>query len=101
MTGRSIELSFLSFAVLISLTKWGCRKSEMVWGKDLPVIGSQSSLRTADLNGDGVLDIVMGAGAHPFAISVELPIFRPIIFLLASNDFLTISAVRMGGIFQV
>lgn len=41
-------------------------RSELVWSKDLPVIGSQSSPRTTDLNGDGVLDIVMGAGKNEF-----------------------------------
>jgi outer membrane protein assembly factor BamB len=37
-------------------------KSVLVWRNDLPVIGSQSSPRMADLNLDGTLDIVMGAG---------------------------------------
>lgn len=32
------------------------------WTKDLPGIGTFSSARTADLNGDGVDDIVLGAG---------------------------------------
>jgi outer membrane protein assembly factor BamB len=40
------------------------KKSELVWDKSFPVIGSQSSPRAADLNGDGVLDIVMGAGKN-------------------------------------
>lgn len=41
-------------------------KSELVWTKDIPVIGSQSSPRTTDLNKDGVLDIVIGAGKNEF-----------------------------------
>ncbi len=41
-------------------------RSEVVWSKNFPVIGSQSSPRTTDLNGDGVLDIVMGAGKNEF-----------------------------------
>ena len=41
-------------------------KSELVWNKNFPVIGSQSSPRTTDLNNDGVLDIVMGAGKNEF-----------------------------------
>lgn len=41
-------------------------RSELVWTKNLPVIGSQSSPRTADLNNDGILDIVMGAGKNEF-----------------------------------
>ncbi len=41
-------------------------KSVLVWNKDLPLIGSLSSPRTADLNNDGVLDIVMGAGKNEY-----------------------------------
>ena len=41
-------------------------KSQLIWNKDFPVIGSQSSPRTADLNGDGTLDIVIGAGKNEF-----------------------------------
>lgn len=41
-------------------------QSQLVWTKDLPVIGSQSSPRMADLNNDGILDIVMGAGKNEF-----------------------------------
>ena len=41
-------------------------KSKVVWFKDLPVIGSLSSPRTADLNNDGILDIVMGAGKDEY-----------------------------------
>src|SRR5215217_5284903 len=41
-------------------------KSELVWNKNFPVIGSQSSPRTTDLNNDGVLDIVMGAWKNEF-----------------------------------
>jgi len=43
----------------------------LVWDKDFPVIGSQSSPRAADLNGDGVLDIVMGAGQNEFQFSKQ------------------------------
>jgi outer membrane protein assembly factor BamB len=41
-------------------------QSQVIWIKNLPVIGSQSSPRTADLNKDGILDIVMGAGKNEF-----------------------------------
>lgn len=42
------------------------KQSQLVWTKDISVIGSQSSPRTADLNNDGVLDIVIGAGKNEF-----------------------------------
>jgi hypothetical protein len=42
------------------------KQSKVVWNKDLPVIGSQSSPRTADLNKDGTLDIIIGAGKNEF-----------------------------------
>jgi outer membrane protein assembly factor BamB len=42
------------------------KNAALVWDKNLYTIGSQSSPRAADLNGDGVLDIVMGAGKNEF-----------------------------------
>jgi len=53
--------------ILILFTCFGllsCEKkqTELVWNQSFFRIGSQSSPRTADLNSDGVLDIVMGAG---------------------------------------
>jgi len=45
----------------------GCEQrktSELVWNSELPVLGSQSSPRVADLNQDGTLDIVIGAGKN-------------------------------------
>lgn len=42
------------------------KKSEVLWVKSFPVIGSQSSPRTEDLNRDGTLDIVMGAAKNEF-----------------------------------
>ena len=42
------------------------KRSEVVWNKDISVIGSQSSPRTTDLNKDGTLDIVIGAGKNEF-----------------------------------
>ncbi len=58
-----MALIFAGFLSACSLTS-GKKKSILVWNKDLPVIGSLSSPRTADLNSDGVLDIVMGAGEN-------------------------------------
>ena len=42
------------------------KKSEIIWSKNYPVIGSQSSPRTEDINKDGTLDIIMGAGKNEF-----------------------------------
>src|SRR5205809_906590 len=59
-------------ALIIATFLSGCsltpakKRSEVVWNKDLPVIGSLSSPRTTDLNNDGVLDIVIGAGKNEF-----------------------------------
>ena len=39
---------------------------QLVWDTSFPIIGSLSSPRAADLNGDGVLDIVMGAGKNEY-----------------------------------
>lgn len=43
----------------------------MVWNQSFPVIGSQSSPRASELNGDGVLDIVMGAGKNEYQHSEQ------------------------------
>ena len=57
----------LGYIFLLFLSM-GCesKKTEILWNKSLYVIGSQSSPRTSDLNGDGVLDLVMGAGKNEF-----------------------------------
>ncbi|MEZ4829713.1 MAG: PQQ-binding-like beta-propeller repeat protein [Bacteroidia bacterium] len=46
----------------------GCsqKKNELVFDKSYPGIGSQSSIRTEDINHDGVLDIIMGAGENEY-----------------------------------
>lgn len=59
----NVSLICLSVFTLTSCTR---KESELVWTKNLAVIGSQSSPRAADLNSDGVLDIVMGAGKNEF-----------------------------------
>lgn len=42
------------------------KKTKLAWDANFPGIGSQSSPRTVDLNGDAVLDIVMGAGENEY-----------------------------------
>ena len=52
--------------ILIFYSNCTRRKSELTWEKNIQVIGSQSSLRATDLNQDGVLDLVIGAGKNEF-----------------------------------
>ncbi len=41
-------------------------QAQSPWSKSLPGLGTFSSPRTADLNGDGVQDIILGAGREEF-----------------------------------
>lgn len=63
---HTICLTALSTAGLISCET---KKTELAWVQDFSLIGSQSSPRGADLNGDGVLDVVMGAGKNEYQFS--------------------------------
>ncbi|HKG69948.1 MAG TPA: PQQ-binding-like beta-propeller repeat protein [Segetibacter sp.] len=63
----AVLIAIISTAILSGCSATSNKKqSQLVWTKDLPVIGSQSSPRTADLNNDGILDIVIGAGKNEF-----------------------------------
>lgn len=62
-----LTLIIFSISFLYSCNGVGSKtKSELVWTKDIPVIGSQSSPRTTDLNKDGVMDVIIGAGKNEF-----------------------------------
>src|SRR5215204_5250416 len=63
---KSPCLATLPFAIVVLTVCCARPKNEVVWDQNFPVIGSQSSPRAADLNQDGVLDIVMGAGKNEF-----------------------------------
>jgi outer membrane protein assembly factor BamB len=68
---RFVTRTLIGIVVLFFMGRCGKTKSELVWDKEFPVIGSQSSPRTVDLNGDKVLDIVMGAGKNEFQFSKQ------------------------------
>jgi outer membrane protein assembly factor BamB len=63
----SFVFLLLSTIIFFSCTSTDSKnRSEVVWNKSFPVIGSQSSPRASDLNKDGILDIVIGAGKNEF-----------------------------------
>ena len=71
MVDKLRRLYFFSLSLFLFV---GCaqkKNPELVWDINLFKIGSQSSPRTVDLNGDGVLDIVMGAGANEYQRSTK------------------------------
>ncbi len=49
------------FMIAIGLTSCKKKDTRVVWNQGFPVIGSQSSPRATDLNGDGTDDLVLGA----------------------------------------
>ncbi len=64
----SNRTSFRVF-LLVALCQAACqpKTTELRWTQSFYNMGSQSSPRATDLNGDGVLDIVMGAGKEETA----------------------------------
>lgn len=67
---RNIPTNFCLLLGLVG-SLLGCQSeqggSELIWDQSFYRIGSYSSPRTSDLNQDGVLDIVMGAGTEELA----------------------------------
>ena len=61
--------TFTIVFLLLSCLFFQCsqKKTELLWSKSIYQIGSQSSPRATDLNEDGILDIVMGAGLEEMA----------------------------------
>ncbi len=67
-------MKFIYSIVFLSLLSISCskeRKASHIWQKSIPSIGSQSSPLASDLNSDGILDIVMGAGENEFQKSTQ------------------------------
>ncbi|MEJ1238519.1 PQQ-binding-like beta-propeller repeat protein [Chryseolinea sp. T2] len=64
----AIVLALLSILTTACTSK---KQSKVIWTNGLPTIGSQSSPRAVNLNGDDVLDIVMGAGRNEFQKSEQ------------------------------
>lgn len=62
---RFLKIVFILFSVTV-LHSCKSKKAKLAWRANFPKIGSQSSPRAVDLNSDGVLDIVMGAGENEF-----------------------------------
>lgn len=56
-----VRVLFISFLIYSSLTS-----QNHSWDKQIPGVGTFSSPRCVDLNKDGILDIVMGAGREEF-----------------------------------
>ncbi len=65
------SILFLSCLTLVLLGNCTSKKSELVWDINLYQSGSQSSPRATDLNNDGVLDVVIGAGKNEYQYSKQ------------------------------
>ncbi len=61
------KLVFVGALFLLSLGGCTKKKSELAWNQSFYQVGTQSSPRAADLNGDGTLDFVMGVGTEELA----------------------------------
>ena len=67
-------MKFNFLIVFLSVLSISCgkeRKASTIWEKSIPRIGSQSSPLASDLNSDGILDIVIGAGQDEYQNSTQ------------------------------
>ncbi|MBX2842814.1 MAG: PQQ-binding-like beta-propeller repeat protein [Flammeovirgaceae bacterium] len=60
---KTITLYFV-LSLLFFFQNCTTKKTELVWDQSFYKIGSQSSIRTSDLNKDGTLDLIIGAGKN-------------------------------------
>lgn len=63
---HSLNLFIFSMALVLCVQCKQKKQSELIWETSFQQIGSQSSPRSIDLNQDGILDFVMGAGKNEF-----------------------------------
>ena len=57
MTRTNATLIFSALLVWLTLSHCRQKRTEVTWSKSLPGLGSQSSPRATDLNGDGDVDL--------------------------------------------
>ena len=61
----------ITFLCLLILSSCKDRVMRHIWEKSIPKIGSQSSPLASDLNGDNILDIIIGAGENEYQQSPQ------------------------------
>jgi len=67
-----VKFSYLIvFFSLLIFSCGGGKKAGPIWQKSIPRIGSQSSPLASDLNSDGILDLVIGAGENEYEKSLQ------------------------------
>ena len=67
-----MKLNYLIISLsLLTISCGDEKEASLVWQKSIPRIGSQSSPMASDLNNDGILDIVIGAGENEFTKSAQ------------------------------
>ncbi len=60
-------MGFYLLVILFLFSACEQKSTELIWNKSFYQIGSQSSPRAIDINQDGVLDIILGAGGEEMA----------------------------------
>jgi outer membrane protein assembly factor BamB len=66
MAKNQVKLILLLLLIFFGSCRPKKKEAELIWDSTFPRIGSQSSPRAVNLNGDDVLDFVMGAGLNEY-----------------------------------